>query len=151
MATLTVTVSEDITLNGKSRGSEVVQNVTSITEVYHRIMNVTQNVSHTLLELSTTAGATEGQKPLNTSLQYLRITNLDTSNSIVVEVIDTSSEEYGVLLGPGESYILNNSKIDANATGDSSVGASTDMTDIDKIAATGNGGACDVEVFAAIS
>lgn len=151
MATLTVTVSEDITLNGRSRGSEVVQSVTSISEVYHRIMNVTQNVSHTLLELSTTAAATEGQKPLDTSLQYLRITNLDGSNNVVVEVLDSSSEEYAVLLGPNESFILNNAKIDANASGDSSVGAETDMTNIDKISATGNGGACDVEVFAAIS
>mgnify|MGYP003115811855 CR=1 FL=1 len=151
MATLTVNISEDITLNGKSRGSEVTQSIASISEVYHRIMNVTQNVSHTLIELSTAANATEGQKPINTGLQYLRVTNLDGSNNIVLEVIDSSSEEYGVLLGPGESYILNNSKIDANAAGDSSIGASGDMTDIDKIAATGNGGACDVEVFAAIT
>lgn len=151
MATLTLTISEDINLNGRSRGSEVVQSVTSITEVYHRIMNVTQNVSHTLLELSTAANATEGHKPINSGLQYLRITNLDGSNSVVVEVIDSSSEEYGVLLGPNESFILNNAKIDANASGNSSIGASGDMTDIDKIAATGNGGACDVEVFAAIS
>ncbi len=151
MATLTLTISEDITLNGKSRGSEVVQSVTSITEVYHRIMNVTQNVEHTLLELTTNAAHTTGSKALASGLQYLRITNLDGSNDVVVEVTDSSSEEYAVLLGPGESYILNNSKMDANAAGDSSIGAEGDMTDIDKIAATGSGGAFDVEVFAAIS
>ena len=151
MATLTVSISEDITLNGRSRGSELTQSIASISEVYHRIISVTQNVEHTLLELTTNAAHTTGSKVLASGMQYLRITNLDGSNDVVVEVTDSSSEEYAVLLAPGESYILNNSKMDANTTGDSSIGAEGDMTDIDKIAATGSGGACDVEVFAAIT
>ena len=60
MATLTESISEDITLNGRSRGSELTQSIASISEVYHRIINVTQNVEHTLLELTTNAAHTTG-------------------------------------------------------------------------------------------
>ena len=147
MANLTLTIKESITLNGKERGSEMVKIVETISEVYHRIINVTQNVEHTLLELTTNAAHTTGNKALASGLKYLRVTNIG-SNDVVLEITDSSSEEYAVLIQPNDSYILNNSKIDANASGGSTVGAETD---IDKIAATGSGGASDVEVFAAIT
>ena len=150
MANLTLTIKESITLNGKERGSEMVKTVETISEVYHRIINVTQNVEHTLMELTTNAAHTTGHKALASGLKYLRVTNIG-SNDVVLEITDSSSEEYAVLIQPNDSYILNNSKIDANASGGSTVGAETDMTDIDKIAATGSGGASDVEVFAAIT
>ena len=133
MANLTLTIKESITLNGKERGSEMVKTVETISEVYHRI-----------------AAHTTGHKALASGLKYLRVTNIG-SNDVVLEITDSSSEEYAVLIQPDDSYILNNSKMDANASGGSTVGAETDMTDIDKIAATGSGGASDVEVFAAIT
>ena len=150
MADLVVTVKESITLNGRERGSEMSKSVTSVSEVFHRIINVTQNVEHTLMELTTNAAHTTGHKPLASGLVYLRVTNIG-SNDIVLEITDSGSEEHAVLIQPNDSYILNNSKMDANAGGGSTVGAESDMTDIDKIAATGSGGASDVEIFAAIT
>ena len=40
MATLTVTLKEELELNGRDRGSEMVKDITGITETFHRILDV---------------------------------------------------------------------------------------------------------------
>ena len=55
-----------------------------------------------------------------------------------------------VKLDTGESYVLFNSKLDANAAGNASAAAGN-LTDIDKILARADTAACQVEIFAALT
>jgi hypothetical protein len=149
MATLTVTIREDLNLNGRERGSEITHEISSITETYHRIMDVLHTADMVLLEMDPTPGNTEGQKFHDDDVKYVRITNLDGSNFVILSVIDSGAHEYAVKLEAGDTYILNNKVTEANAAGDSSVGAS--LGAITSISAQANTATCQVEVFAAIA
>jgi len=74
----------------------------------------------------------------------LRLTNLDNSNFVTVR-IRGNNEEYFVKLEAGDSFILNNQSMDANAAG----GASVSLANIDSVAIQADTATCDVEVFAA--
>lgn len=150
MATLTVRLEERMDLNGKDRGSVLNKEISSITETFHRIMDVKTTGNQTLLEVTATEGDSEGGKVFNTNLKYVRLTNLDTTNFVAITIQNGSTEEYMVQLDAGSSYVLFNSKIDANAAGDSSAAAGN-LTDIDAILGRADSASCQVEVFAALS
>lgn len=150
MATLTVTIKEELELNGRDRGSEMTKDITGITETFHRILDVGTAADQTLIELSATAADAAGGTLFSTNLKYLRITNLDSTNFVAITVQNDATEEYMVKLDSQESYYLFNSKIDANAAGDSSAAAGN-LTDIDSIIAKADTASCQVEVFAALT
>lgn len=149
MATLTVTIKEDLNLNGRDRGSEITHEVSSITETYHRIMDVLHTADMVLVEMDPTPGNTEGQKFHDDDVKYLRITNLGPTNFLILSVIDSGAHEYAVKLEAGDSFVLNNKVTEANATGNSSVGAS--LGAITSISAKADTATVQVEVFAAIA
>ena len=150
MATLTVSISESLELNGKDRGSVLTQDIGSITETFHRILDVGTASAQTILEMDGSAANSAGGTLLSTNVQYFRITNLDATNFVAITIQNDSTEEYMVKLESGESYLLFNSKLDANAAGDSSAAAGN-LTDIDKILDQANSASCQVEVFAALT
>jgi hypothetical protein len=39
MAVLTVTLKEELELNGRDRGSEITEDITGITETFHRVLD----------------------------------------------------------------------------------------------------------------
>jgi predicted secreted protein len=100
--------------------------------------------------MTPTQNDTGGGILFTTNLKYLRITNLDSTNEVALTIQNDSTEEYMVKLEGGHSYVLFNSKINANAAGDSSVSYGG-LTDIDKILAKAQGATCQVEVFSALS
>jgi hypothetical protein len=150
MAVLTVTLKEELELNGRDRGSEMVVDVLSITETFHRILDVGTASAQTILQMDATAANSAGGTLLTANVQYFRITNLDATNYVAITIQNDSTEEYMVKLDAGESYMLFNSKIDANASGDGSAAAGN-LTDIDNILAQANSAACQVEIFAALT
>ena len=149
MATLTVSISEKLELNGKDRGSVLTQDISSITETFHRILDVGTASAQTILEMDATAANSAGGTLLSTNVKYFRITNLDATNFVAITIQNDSTEEYMVKLDTGESYVLFNSKLDANASGNASAAAGN-LTDIDKILAQADTAACQVEIFAAL-
>lgn len=121
MATLSVTVKEEVNLNGATRGSTIVNNITNVTKVYHQL--ITAGTTETVLfsTAATEAGATV--PPAN--VKYIRITNV---NSSAVECdlrISDANQEYFVRIDQGESYILGNSSIDAYSTINNTVNMSS--------------------------
>lgn len=150
MAVLSVTLKEELELNGRDRGSEMSVDITGITETFHRILDVGTATAQTVLQMDATAANSAGGTLLTTNVQYFRITNLDTSNFVAITIQNDSTEEYMVRLDAGESYMLFNSKLDANAAGDSSAAAGN-LTDIDNILAQANTAACQLEIFAALT
>jgi len=150
MATLTVSISEKLELNGKDRGSVLTKDISSITETFHRILDVGTASAQTILQMDATAANSAGGTLLTSNVKYFRITNLDTTNYVAITIQNDSTEEYMVKLEAGQSYVLFNSKIDANAAGDAS-SAAGNLTDIDNILAQANSASCQVEIFAALT
>lgn len=115
MAVLTVTIKEEVTLNGSLKTFENVHSET-VEDIFHRIYGVLHSAESELLNF---ASADAGGVFSDSDLDYLRITNLDSTNFVTLRVLG-SNEEYFVKIEAGDSFILNNSVVDANATGSQS-------------------------------
>jgi len=139
MAVLTVTIKEEVTLNGSLKTFENVHTET-VDDIFHRIYGVLHTGESELLNFST---ADAGGVFSDGDLDYLRITNLDSTNFITVRVLG-SSKEYFVKIEAGDSLILNNSIIDANATGSQSFSSGN----IDSIKAQADSATVNVEILA---
>lgn len=144
MATLTVTIEEELTINGKERGNKNTIAINSVTETFNRVLTV-DNTEQTILQFQATRPA--GGAFTDATMQYLRITNLDASNTVDLRIQDTANtKEYFVRIGASESFVLFNDKIDADAT----AGTGIALTQIELISAeaTGTGGeTADIEIF----
>jgi len=140
MADLTITITEAVTLNGASRGSTNTH-TESVTQIDHRIVTCLHSAEQTVVLFNSEVAAGTIK---DGTLDYLRLTNLDGSNFVTVR-ISGNSEEYFVKLEAGDSFLLNNSVMDANATG----GASISLAAIDSIGIQADTSSCDVEIFAA--
>ena len=82
MATLTVTIKEEVILNGEPRGSENVKSITA-TEYYHRIVEVPTASEATLLSF----GSADAGSTINDGdAKYVRLTNLDSTNFVEARV-----------------------------------------------------------------
>tara|TARA_R100001509_G_scaffold154767_1_gene116659 strand:- start:4690 stop:5118 length:429 start_codon:yes stop_codon:yes gene_type:complete len=141
MATLTVSISESVTLNGKERGSVNTTDITGVTLVNDRIVSV-GTAEQSLLLFDTAAAA--GQFA-DSTVDYLRITNLDGTNFVSLRVT-AGNDEYFVKISPGDSFVLFETVMDA----DSASGVATmSLANIDSIKAKADSAACDVEIFVA--
>lgn len=150
MPTLTVTLKEELNLNGLERGNETVLTVDSIEQVINRVVRVTAT-EEDLLNIQASrpdAGSLQVDK-----LKYLRITNIETSGTVDLRFTATSAvEEYLVQLGAGESYILFNNEMDVKRYPQSSssdeLGDAVGFTNFDTLKAKGSTNIA-VELFAA--
>ena len=86
MAVLTVTIKEEVTLNGSLKTFENVHTET-VDDIFHRIYGVLHTAESELLNFST---ADAGGVFSDSDLDYLRITNLDSANFITVRVLGSS-------------------------------------------------------------
>ena len=149
MPTLTVTLKEELNLNGLERGNETVLTVDSIEQVINRVVRVTAT-EEDLLNIQASrpdAGSLQVDK-----LKYLRITNIETSGTVDLRFTATSAvEEYLVQLGAGESYVLFNNEMDVkrySSGGSSELGDAVSFTNFDTLKAKGSTNIA-VELFAA--
>lgn len=141
MATLTVTIKEEIVLNDTEHGSETIFSDTNIVEFFERIVRCPNTSETTLLTFGSAAG---GNTFIDTSCEYVRVTNNDATNFVTLRILG-NSEEYFVKIDPKGSYILFNDQMDANASGS----ATASLANIDEIKAQADTATCQVAVFAA--
>mgnify|MGYP000105978815 CR=1 FL=1 len=142
-ANLTVTVTDSVTLNGQSYGNTNTLTVSSIDEVYSRVVEVPISAFTSVLEL----GAASGQGILKaTDVKYIRITNLDDTNYVNLKVFGTDSMV--IKLEAGKSFILGGVSFDAIASADIATGSVSHNAAF-VISAEAQVAACDLEVFAA--
>ena len=97
MATLTSTITESITLNGQDRGSTNTLSIASITQVFHRIVTCPANQDTTVAMFQTEEHTSDGAIDLEDT-KYLRITNLDGTNEVILS-LQTSNDEDGTADG----------------------------------------------------
>ena len=143
MATLTITVTEAVTLGDGStdRGTTNTQTVT-VDEVDHRIMDVGTSWVNIIKFAAANAAGTFADG----TVKYLRITNLDSSNFLSLR-IRTNSLEYFVKVEAEDHFILGNNVMDAESG--TQFGTDVSFANIDEIQAKADTAAVQVEYFIA--
>ena len=144
MATLKVNITESITLNGSNYGAKNTLSVSGVNEVDKRVVTVLAATNGNQIYAG---GTVAGQGTfISANVKYIRITNLDSSNHVILH-LEGNSKYAQHRLEAGKSYILG-----------TPVGFS-DTSDIDsfddpgetitKIDALASGGSVKLEVYVA--
>ena len=154
MADLTVTIKEDITVNGHQYGGTKMYTVSSIVDVYKRILTVPASVDTTLVSFKSTVGIADGAMDIQ-NVKYIRVTNLDSSNAVNLSLqIDTGKDDSDaddsatVLLGAGKSFVLGTPH-DSVAVNSAAATVITALTDLESILVDSSSHAVRMEVLVA--
>jgi len=159
MAVLTVTIKEELTLNGSNRGSENITSIASVTQSFNRIVTLpanggagsTQTTVAVFRDLvSTNDGAID-----DGDAKYIRVTNLDADNNVTLSLqiaadgTNAAGDSASVLLAPGKSFILGGSA-DAIAVDDDAATPITTLVHLESIlAVNATNDTTQLEVFIA--
>tara|TARA_Y100000004_G_scaffold156126_1_gene181037 strand:- start:819 stop:1298 length:480 start_codon:yes stop_codon:yes gene_type:complete len=150
-ATLTVTVEEEITLNGSKQGAKNIARIPDINEISKRILNITT----TEVVIATfSANVPSTGHYINAATRYIRFTNLDDDNFITLTFRNQDNDEFAVKLEAGKSFMLNGDNSNGmlaifNATQDADAASDTAFGSLTNIQADANTGSCDLEMFIA--
>lgn len=144
-ATLTVTHTEALTLNGVDRGVTNTLTIASINEVDHRILTVDTSAARTIATLGTTVGSGEFIKG---NVKYIRVTNKDDTNYVTLGLIqnNTGTEATHLKLEAGQSFVIYNDDIDIR---DDAIAFSGSFVELKSISAQANSASVDIELFVA--
>jgi len=145
-ATLTVTVTESVSLNGSNQGATNSFTIASIDEVFKRIVNCAASNTTTLLTFAAANHTSAGAMVVGDA-KYIRITNKDGSNPVEVAMVGAATL-YQVTLAAGQSHILGSPDDLMLAEADTSPSFGT-MADIASIQVNPGGNAVEMEVFVA--
>lgn len=111
MATLTVSLSEKLELNGKNVGGEQRFSIASVTQAYQRIVTCPANNDTTVAAFQTAVHTADNAIDLEDT-KYIRVTNIDEANEVVLS-LQISNNENGtadgstsILLAAGQSYVM---------------------------------------------
>ena len=157
MANLTVTHTEDITLNGQQFGSTNSLQITGINDIYKRIVTCPADVDTTIFRSGVTVDVTDSSMDVQ-NVKYIRVTNLDGSNSVNLNLqIDTTESGSGasavnetatILLAAGESFVMGTSH-DSVAAYDADGSVQTTLHDLESILIDPSANEVRLEVIAA--
>ena len=146
-STMTVTISESITLNGKNQGGTQTLSIPSIATVSRRIIDVPASEVEILAMSTAVAAGTF----IESDVLYIRITNLDDTNHVTLLFKNENNDEFAVKLDKGQTFIYNgdlSGGVVDTMDADSSA-LSVLLGDLVNVTATADTAACDVEVFVA--
>ena len=146
-STMTVTISESITLNGKNQGGTQTLSIPSIATVSRRIIDVPASEVEILAMSTAVAAGTF----IESDVLYIRITNLDDTNHVTLLFKNEDNDEFAVKLDKGQTFIYNgdlSGGVEDTMDADSSA-LSVSLGDLVNVTATADTAACDVEVFVA--
>ena len=142
--TLTVNISESVTLGGKRYGNSVTETIASVNDVFERI--ITCPTSEIVLYL-THASVPQGYVFDKDLVQYVRVTNHDATNFVSLRVTDSNNDEFVYKLEAGQSFVLWGHAASMSAADAATAGAAN--ADIASIEAQADTAACDLEVIVA--
>jgi len=151
-ATLTITITESLELDGEDRGGSVVQTIASVTEYSKRLVNVPTTEINLLSFQATTPGAGTYNEA---DVRYIRISNRDDTNHVVLVFTDDSGTESARVLDAGNSLVLfgDNSAgvVDVMIASGSAltVTSAVCVGDLVTISGIADTAACDVELVVA--
>ena len=147
-ATLTVTLTEAVSLNGYDQGSKNTLTIASVNEVNKRIVTVpTSEIEVVAISTANASGTfIEGD------VRYIRITNLDDTNHVTLTFKNENDDEFAVKLDKGQSYIYNgdlSGGVVDTMDGIDGTGLTVSLGDLVNITALADTAACDLEIFVA--
>jgi len=142
-ATLTVTLTEAITLNGAAANTSNTLSIASVGEISRRIYTVATG-DYTVL--GTLGSRTpRGGEWTRSDTKYLRITNLDNANYVAIRLVNAASAEIAVRLAAGQTFVLSPGYYLSTDTGP----APATWSEITAIEASADTAAVDIEVYVA--
>ena len=149
-ATLSVTLTESINLNGYDQGSKNITTIASIAEVSKRIVTVTT----TEAVVATFSAAIAAGNYIAANIRYIRLTNLDDTNFITLTFRNQDNDEVAIKLDAGQSFMWcgdNSNGMTAvfNATEDADAASSTNFGSLTNLQADADTASCDLEMFIA--
>lgn len=112
-ATLTVTISESITLNGQAINSDNQLLVSDINEISKRIVSIPIAAETTVIVFAALVAAGTF---IAANVKYIRITNKDNTNFCRIRVTKSGAETFDIKLEAGKSFIMGNVKESVSAT-----------------------------------
>jgi hypothetical protein len=114
-ATLTVSTTETIFLNGNYRSSGVEYTALNITGIDNRIVTIPSGSITELMKFTgSLAGASAGTI-VSDSVSYLRLTNLESAGTLYVNLVGAISGSSITEIGPKASFVLNNTHVSGSA------------------------------------
>ena len=151
---LKVTLTEEINLNGTEYGSKNELSISGIKDVFKRIVTIAAGDDATVLVFKSTTAIADGALDLQ-NVKYIRITNLDDTNSVGLSLqLDSdedntaANESCTILLESGRSFIMGTPDEGIHVD-DDSAGILTALTDLESIIINPADNAGTVEVFVA--
>ena len=152
--TLKVTITEQCYLNGKNQGGSKTFSVSSINEIFQRVVSIAADDDATVLVFKSTTAIADGALDKE-DVKYIRITNLDDTNSVNISLQldsgeDNSAADLSVthLLEAGRSFIMGTVDEAVHAD-DDAASIVTALTDLESIIVDPGANAGQVEVFVA--
>tara|TARA_R100001082_G_scaffold31099_1_gene15737 strand:+ start:8260 stop:8733 length:474 start_codon:yes stop_codon:yes gene_type:complete len=155
MATLNVTHTESITLNGQQFGGTNSLSITGINDVYKRIVTCPANSETTLVNFhSSVADGTLSPMDMQ-SVRYIRLTNLDASNDLKMSLqIDVGEDDSAadasatLLVKAGSTFVMGYPE-DGIGVLDDNANLVTNLVDLESIVIQPGGNAIKVEILVA--
>ncbi len=148
-ATMTVTITEKIVLNGRDQGAKNTLSVSSINEISKRIVTATTNKLE-ILSFGTAMGKGSFVKA---DVRYMRFTNLDDTNHLNLFFTNESDDEFAVKLDKGQSFIYNGDlsggTVDTMDAVNGGAAASGQLADLVKVSVQTDTDSCDLEYIVA--
>ena len=145
MATMTVNITESLTLNGVNQGGNTSLSVTGINDVYKRTVACTASQTTTIAVFNSDVHGAAGAVDIENS-KYIRITNLDSTNAVELAIVGATL--YQVSLAAGQSHMLGSADGLMLAEADASPSFGT-MADLASIQVNPGGNAVSIEIFIA--
>jgi hypothetical protein len=154
MANLTVTLTENVILNGSVRGSTNQLTITGIEHVMERLVTIPASADATVLVAKSGVNTSDGAIDIHDT-KYIRITNLDSSNSVTLSLqLDVNENDSGadqsvsILLEAGKTFMLGTPH-DAIGVDDDSSTIQTSLEDLESILVDSGTNDVKLEVFVA--
>jgi len=144
--TLTVKLTESVSLNGSDMGATNTLTVASINEVSQRIVTIDASNVRTLFEFGTVIGR---GKFISANVKYIRITNKDDTNPVSIN-IESASSNCWVTVTAGSSWWMSATSSAMEADDDTTVVAPV-FQDITKISGHGGSNPIDVDCYVALT
>ena len=154
MANLTVTHTESITLNGQEFGGTNSFTISGINDIYKRIITCPAGSDTTIAHFDSTEAIADGSIDIQEAL-YVRVTNLDSANSVNLSVqIDSGEDDSAAdasatcLLAAGQSFVIGTPHESFHVDDDAAT-IITALTDIESILIDPSSNAVKMEVIVA--
>ena len=151
MATLTVTHTEKLSLNGSQQGGTNIKTFTGINEVSKRMITITTNEA----VIATFSGAVGSAGHFNDgNVRYIRFTNLNSTYFVTLTFRNQDNDEVAIKLDAGQTFIWNGDNSTGledtfNATQDADAASDTAFGSLTNIQADAEASTVQIEMFVA--